>query len=189
MPRTRSLDTIRRDEQIYAMFLQKETPPKIAQHFGISTRRVLQILAAFHPEAEEDTDRAVHRARLELLYEEVQSMLVAPGYKMAPNGRLAEDGEGNLIADIGTKAEVAKVQLQVLESMRRLDARDKPQQQNVRHTHEVAQQESAAAIAREKAEAEQARLDRAEREELLALRRRVSVVPGEVVRELPAGGG
>ena len=177
MPRTKSLDNIRRDEKIYALFLQKESPAKIAERFGVTPRRVLQILASFHPEAEEDTDRAVHRARLELLYEEVQSMLMAPGYKLAPNGRLAADDDGEPIVDVGIKVEVAKVQLQVLESMRKLDARDKPQ--NVRHSHEFYAGEAKEALAAVAAQRD------AERREMEALRRNAGVVPGEVLKELP----
>ena len=177
MARPRTLANVRRDDQIYALWIQNQDPASVAEKFAISARRVLQIVAARNPEIEQDIDRAVHRGRLEILYEQVQDTITSPGYKLAPNGRYATDEDGNAVPDVGAKIEALKVQLAVLESMRRLNATDKPQKTVV--THELASQQKDAHLA---AIAEKRR---AEVREMETLRRQAGqVIPGEVVREL-----
>ena len=179
MARPRTLANVRRDDQIYALWIQNQDPAAVAERFAISPRRVLQIVAARNPEIEQDVDRAIHRGRLEILYEQVQDIINAPGYKLAPNGRFAQDENGDAVPDVGAKIEAAKVQLSVLESMRRLNATDKPQRSII--THDVAEQQKNDFLARVAAKrAEEVR-------EMEELRRQASVIPGEVVRELQAG--
>ena len=176
---------MRRDEQIYALWIQTQNPAPVAEKFGISPRRVLQIVAARNPEIEEDIDRAVHRGRLEVLYEQVQDIITSPGFKLAPNGRFAQDEDGNAVLDVGAKIEAAKVQLSVLESMRRLNATDKPQRSTV--THEVADQQRVAAMAAVTAKRQaELREQEEQRREIETLRRQAGVIPGEIIRELPA---
>ena len=75
MARPRTLANVRRDDQIYALWIQNQDPASVAEKFAISARRVLQIVAARNPEIEQDIDRAVHRGRLEILYEQVQDTI------------------------------------------------------------------------------------------------------------------
>jgi hypothetical protein len=128
----------------------------------------------------------LHRGRLETLYEEVQAVVDAPGVKLTPNGRIAEDGDGNPLMDTGAKIEALKLKLLVLESARKLDARDKAAKPPPLPPG-VAEQQMWAALAVEQQKMEGRQLAAAERAELEALRRQVTVIPGEVVRELSPG--
>ncbi len=156
MARPRTLANVRRDDQIYALWIQSQDPASVAEKFAISARRVLQIVAARNPEIEEDIDRAVHRGRLEILYEQVQDIILSPGFKLAPNGRYATDGDGEPVLDTGAKIEAAKVQLAVLESMRRLNATDKPAIRKVQFERSEAEQKMWAEIEAERRKMAQA---------------------------------
>jgi hypothetical protein len=171
--RPRTLANVRRDEQIYALWIHTQDPASVAEKFKITPRRVLQIVAARNPEIEEDIDRAVHRGRLEVLYEQVQDILNSPGFKLAPNGRFAKDEDGDPVLDVGAKIEAAKVQLAVLESMRRLNATDKPAVKKF-------QLERSEAEHRMWLEVEQ------ERRRMTEAGKVPAAVRGEVIRELPA---
>jgi hypothetical protein len=169
-----------RNDQIYAEWRSGWSLTRLAEKYSRTPQVIGRIVAAYHPDLEDDTDRALHRGRLESLYGEVQEVVEAPGWKMAPNGRLAEDADGNPLVDVGAKIEALKLKLMVLESARKLDARDKPQRSHV--TVDVARQEADAALAAIRAKIA------ADNREMEALRRQVAVIPGEVVRELPPGG-
>ncbi len=147
----------------------------LAQKYERTPQQIGRIVAAFHPDLEDDDDRALHRGRLETLYEEVQAVVDAPGVKLAPNGRPAEDADGEPLEDVGAKIEALKLKLMVLESTRKLDARDKPQKSHV--THEMAQQQASTYLAEVRAKIE------ADNREMQALRQG-AVVPGEVIREI-----
>jgi hypothetical protein len=172
-----------RDHEIYSLW-QRGTPLQLlAEQFNISPRRVGQIVAARHPEEGEDDDRSLYRGYLWRLFEEVRDLYREPGFKMSPTGRPAEDLDGNPAEDTGIKLQAAELELKVLESLRKLDARDKPQQQNLKVTHEVAEQQARASM--EEITAKKLADDERHRQELDAAR--WAVVQGEVIRELPAG--
>lgn len=177
MARPRTLANVRRDDQIYALWIQTQDPASVAAKFAISPRRVLQIVAARNPEIAEDVDRAIHRGRLEILYEQVQDIITSPGFKLAPNGRFAQDGDGEPVPDTGARIEAAKVQLAVLESMRRLNATDKPALRKVQFELSEAERQKNAAVAEA----------RREMLEIAARAGQPAVVPGEIVREVEAG--
>jgi hypothetical protein len=166
-----------RNEQIYALWKGGKSLSWLAEKFDRTPQQMGKVIAAFHPDIEDDDDRALHRGRLETLYEEVQEVVNSPGFKMAPNGRLAEGPDEEPLEDTGAKIEALKVKLQVLESMRKLDARDKPQARQLQVTHEIASSQAIADIARKRAEME-----------ALARRAGQQAIPGEVIRELPAAG-
>ena len=168
-----------RNDQIYAEWRSGWSLARLAEKYERTPQQVGRIIAGFHPDLEEDDDRALHRGRLETLYEEVQAVVNAPGWKMAPNGKLAEDEDGAPLVDVGAKIEALKLKLMVLESTRKLDARDRPQRSLV--TVDVAEQQKNAALA-----AIAAKVD-ADRRELEALRRQAAAIPGEVLKELPPG--
>ena len=165
-----------RNDQIYAEWRGGHSLAQLAEKYSRTPQQIGRIVAAFHPDLEEDDDRALHRGRLETLYEEVQAVVNAPGWKVTAVGRVAEDPEGNPLEDIGSKIEALKLKLMVLESTRKLDARDKPQRSHI--THDIAQQQADTWLADMRAKRE------AELRELEAYRRQ-GVIPGQVVRELP----
>ena len=168
-----------RNDQIYAEWRGGRSLAQLAEKYSRTPQQIGRIVAAFHPDLEEDDDRALHRGRLETLYEEVQAVVNAPGWKVTAVGRVAEDPEGNPLEDIGSKIEALKLKLMVLESTRKLDARDKPQRSHI--THDIAQQQADTWLADMRAKRE------TELRELEALRRQAGVIPGQVVRELPPG--
>lgn len=164
-----------RNDVIYAKWRGGRSLASLAEEYDRAPQVIGRIVAERHPDLEDDTDRALHRGRLETLYEEVQAVVDAPGWKLAPNGRMAEDEDGNPLVDIGAKIEGLKLKLLVLESARKLDARDKPQRKILTTEHSVAEQQMLAAI-------------EARRREMEALARKAALpatIPGEVLRELP----
>ena len=169
-----------RNEQIYAEWRSGWSLTRLAEKYSRTPQVIGRIVAAFHPDLEDDTDRALHRGRLETLYEEVQAVVDAPGWKITAVGRVAEDVDGNPLEDVGSKIEALKLKLMVLESTRKLDARDKPQRTLMRV--DIARQEADAAMAEITAKRV------AETRELEAYRRQSGrTIPGEVLAELPPG--
>lgn len=168
-----------RNEQIYAEWRSGWSLTRLAEKYKRTPQQIGRVVAVFHPDLGDDDDRALHRGRLETLYEEVQAVADAPGWKITAVGRVAEDEDGNPLIDIGAKIEALKLKLMVLESTRKLDARDKPQRTIVRH--DIADQERAEAMAAITAKRE------TELRELEAARRQLAAIPGEIVKELPPG--
>jgi Mor family transcriptional regulator len=175
--RTRSPVIAKRNDEIFAQWQRGKTLTALGEQYGISRQVVGRIVAERHPEEDEDLDRSVYRGYLWRLFDEVKDLFDAPGYKMSPTGRPAEDPNGDPAEDTNVKLQAAELELKVLESLRKLDARDRPQKSHV--TVDVAQQQANVFLAevREKIAA-----DQREKEAL----RRAAVIPGEVVRELPA---
>lgn len=171
-----------KDAQVYAAWRTgKYTLADLAEAYGLTLEDVSRILVARHPEQEDEkTGRAVMRSRLELLTIAVQEIVESPGWKLAPNGRLAEDQDGNPLVDVTARIEALKLQLNVYKNLAVLNGDEKPQRSVVRH--DVAQQEADAHLAAIRAKIE------ADNREMEALRRRAAVVPGEVLQELPRGG-
>jgi len=167
-----------KESEIYGRWKSgRYTLADLAEQYGLTPDDVSKILAARHPEQEDEkVGRAVMRSRLELLTIAIQEVIENPGYKMAPNGRLAADEDGNPVPDITAKIEAIKVQLAAYKNLEVLNGDARPQRSHV--THEIAQEQANAALAAIRAKAE------ADRREMEALRRN-AVVQGEVVRELP----
>ena len=177
MARPKSPTVAARDHEIYSLWERGVSVHDLAQQFNISPRRVGQVVAARHPEGDEDDDRSLYRGYLWRLFEEVRDLYRDPGFKLAPTGGPAKGPDGEPAEDTNVKLQAAELQLKVLESLRKLDARDRPQKSHV--THELAQQQASEALAAVAAQRD------AERREMEALRRNAGVVPGEVLKELP----
>ena len=180
MARTRSPEIQKRNDAIYARWLRGATLTSLAAEYGISRQVIGRLVAERHPEEDEDLERATYRGYLWRLFDEVKDLFDSPGFKMSPTGRPAEDPNGDPAEDTNVKLQAAELELKVLESLRKLDARDRPVKTHV--THEVAQQQASTFLAEVRAKID------ADRREVEALRRQAAVVPGEVIRELPAAG-
>lgn len=170
---------VKRNEIIYGEWLRGSSLTSLGERYSLSRQVVGRIVAAEHPEGPEDEDRALYRGYMWRLYDEVQEIGDQPGYKMQPNGRAAEDLDGNPALDTQVQVQCKDLQLKILRELRLLDARDRPQQKQLQITHELATTQAAADIALKRAEME-----------ALARRTGQQAIPGEVIaRELPAGGG
>jgi Mor family transcriptional regulator len=170
-----------KDREVYAAWRTgKYTLADLADTYELTAEDVTRIVTARHPEQQDEaTGRAVLRSRIELLTIAIQDVIENPGYKLAPNGRLAEDESGNPLVDVTTRVEAIKVQLNALKNLAVLNGDEKPARTHV--SHEIADQERAASIA-----AITARIE-ADRRELEEARRATGgrpVVPGEVIREI-----
>jgi Mor family transcriptional regulator len=175
-----------KEGQIYGAWKTgRHTLADLAEQYGLTHDDISRILAARHPEQEDEkTSRAVMRSRIELLALAMQEVIENPGYKMSAAGRLVEDVDGNPLPDISAKIEAIKVQKDIYKNLEVLNGDAKPQRTHV--THELAQQQADTWLADVRVKRE------AEVREMEALRRKAeipgNVTPGEVVRELPAGG-
>jgi Mor family transcriptional regulator len=166
-----------KEREVYAAWRTgRHTLADLAEIYDLTSEDVTRIITERHPEQkDEETGRAVLRSRLELLSIAVQEVIERPGWKLAPNGRLAEDDEGNPLVDITTRVEAIKVQVNLLKNLGVLNGDEKPTRSLV--THDIAEQQKNAAMAEITARRE------AELREMDALRR-AAVIPGEVVREI-----
>ena len=188
MARTRNPDIVKRNDVMYAEWRRGASITSIAAKNGLARQVVARIIAALHPEEEEDTDRGVFRGELWRLYDEVGELYQNPGYKLSPQGGPARGPDGEPALDTNVMVMAGELRLKTLRELRLLDARDRPAQQNIKHSHEFyvqAKDESLAALAAKKA-ADDARIR--ELEARVALQ--PPVVPGEVVSRggLPSGG-
>ena len=177
MSRTRSPAIIKRNDEIFAQWRRGKSLTSLAAQYGVSRQVVGKVVASFHPEEEEDDDGSLFRGYLWRLFDEVKDLYAVPGFKLAPTGAPARGPDGEPAEDTNVKLQAAELELKILESLRKLDARDRPQRSQV--THELAQQQATEALAAVAAQRD------AERREMEALRRNAGVVPGEVIRELP----
>jgi hypothetical protein len=171
-----------RNHEIYSLFQRGSSIMELAGQFNLSPQRIGQVIASQNPEAEEDYDRGLYRGYLWRLFEEIRDLYRNPGYKMSPTGRPAVDPDDEPALDTNVRLQAGELELKILESLRKMDARDKAAQQNIKHTHEFYEQqkdESLSALAAKKA-ADDARIR--ELEARVALQG--PVIPGEVVREL-----
>jgi Mor family transcriptional regulator len=174
-----------KDAQVYAAWRTgKHTLGDLADIYELTAEDVTRIITARHPEPkDEENGRAVLRSRIELLMVAIQEVIENPGFKLAPNGRLAEGEDGKPLVDIGARIEAMKLQLSAYERASRLEGADKQQLRKM--DTPTANEAMWAALASVKAQKE---ISDAERRELEELRQRVgNVLPGEVVRELPPG--
>jgi Mor family transcriptional regulator len=170
-----------KDREVYAAWRTgKYTLADLAESYELSAEDVTRIITVRHPEQEDErTGRAVLRSRIELLTIAIQEVIENPGYKLTPQGHLAEDEYGNPLIDVTTRVEAIKVQLSAYKNLAVLNGDEKPQRSVV--TVDVARQQAddaLAAIAAKRA---------AELQEMEALRRQAAAIPGQVVRELPPG--
>lgn len=180
MGRTPSPVVTKRNDAIFAQWQRGATLTALGEQYGISRQVVGRIVAARNPEEDEDLDRSVYRGYLWRLFDEVKDLYDAPGYKMSPNGGTAHGPDGEPAEDTNVKLQAAELELKVLESLRKLDARDRPQKRNLTIEIPEAQRQANAALAAEKARME---LTSADRRELEELRRQAGqVIPGEVER-------
>jgi hypothetical protein len=179
--RTRSPAIIKRNDEIFAQWRRGKSLTSLAAQYGVSRQVVGKVVASFHPEEDEDGERALFRGYLWRLFDEVKDLYDSPGFKLSPSGGPAKGPDGEPAIDTNTQLQAGELQLKILESLRKLDARDRPQRSHV--THELAQQQASEALAAVAAQRD------AERREMDALRRNAAVVPGEIIRELPAAEG
>lgn len=140
MPRPPSPAIAARNHEIYSHWQQGTSLAEIAKQFKITPQRVGQVIAAYHPEEDEGVDRSLYRGYLWRLFEEVRDLYRAPGYKMAPTGRPALGPDDEPAEDTNVKLQAGELQLKILESLRKLDARDKAQPKQVNVEFSVAQQ-------------------------------------------------
>ena len=187
MPRRKNPEIAVRNEVIYAKWRSGRSLVSLGEEYKRAPQVIGRIVASFHPEGDEDGERSLFRGYLWRLFDEVREVYDAPGWKMSPNGTpaMGPGPDPEPAEDVMAKIEAAKLQLQVLESLRKLDARDKAQQRQHMSEQEARDQMQAhlAGIAVAVA-GERAALEERHRLELEAVRQSVQppVVRGAVMQ-------
>ena len=74
MARPRNPALAVRIEHIYAQWKSGKSLAWLADKYQRTPQQCGRIIAAFHPDLDDDDDRALHRGRLESLYDEVQAV-------------------------------------------------------------------------------------------------------------------
>jgi hypothetical protein len=180
--RSRSPVVAKRNDEIFAAWRRGATLTDLAARHGIARQVVGRIIASYHPELEEDTDRALYRGELWRLYDQMGEVFDQPGWKMAPNGHVGVGPDGEPAVDVNAKIQAGELRLKVMDAMRKLDGRDRQQPRQVMVAVSVAEEQMRASL-----EAEAGRVAAARADLAAAAAARPGVVPGEVVRELPPG--
>ena len=175
----RSGEIALRNDQIYAEWTRNPDLPAIAAKYKITPQRVGQIIAQYHPDLETEHERALLRGSIWNLSRQVQEVIDNPGVKLGPNGRPAEDFDGNAITDLTTLVEAAKVQAGIYKQIAQLVGAEKVVPKQVQHSFDLAMQQKNDAIAAAEAKIE------ARRREMEQLAKRAGVIPGEVLPALP----
>lgn len=174
MPRGKRPDLALRNAQIYEEWVRKPDLPALAQKYGLTPQRIGQLVADFHPDLETEHERALLKGGLWNLVREIQEVIEQPGYKLAPNGHLATDDDGDPVPDTMARIEAIKVKGTAYKQLAQLVGAEKVVPRQLQVTLDVAQQEKNAAI-------------EAKRRELEELAKRAEagrVISGKVVREL-----
>lgn len=130
-----------RNEEIYARFMQGETVADLAVRYDRKPVVIGRIIKKQIPEQADDTNRALMRGRLEWLLSEMRDVINNPGVKLGPNGRPAEDFDGEPMADLTTKIEASKVFLAVLDRAAKNEGSDKQQERKIQVEHSIAHQQ------------------------------------------------
>ncbi len=170
MARPPSATVAARNHEIYSLWQHGSSLTELADQFKLSPQRIGQVVASYHPEDDEDIDRSLYRGYLWRLFEEIRELYRNPGWKMSPTGGPARDPDGDPALDTNVRLQAGELELKILESLRRMDARDRPQVKKFQFERSEAEQKMWAEI-----EAERRKIAQGERP---------AVIPGEVVREL-----
>lgn len=152
MARTRSPAVAKRNETIYSQWRRGASLTALGAEHGISRQVVARIVASFHPELEDSEDRALYRGVLWRLFDEVEAIAQAPGYKMSPNGAAAKLPDGSPATDTGVALQARELQAKIVTEMRKMDGVDRPSQKQVHVEYSIAEQAAQADIARREAE-------------------------------------
>ena len=180
MPKRRTAAVSLRNDQIYAEWIRKPDLPALAEKHGVTPQRIGQIIASYNPDLETEHERALLKGGLWNLVHEIQGVIEAPGFKLAPNGHLATDDDGEPVPDTMAKIEAIKVKKDVYKNLAQLVGAEKVQPKQLTVQFDVAHQQMQKDLEDKRRELEDARR--------AALQ--PPVVPGEVVSrgELPSGG-
>jgi hypothetical protein len=184
VPRRKDPEIAVRNEVIYAKWRSGQSLVSLGQEYQRAPQVIGRIVASFHPEEDEDDDRSLFRGYLWRLFDEVKDLYQNPGFKMAPTGRVAEGPDGEAAEDTNVKLQAAELELKVLESLRKLDARDKQAKKPMETQMAEASMWSAIRAEEQRKATEDAKRA-ADIRRLEELTRKAGVIPGEVVRELP----
>ena len=157
MARTRSPEIVKRNDEIFAQWQRGASLASLGAKYKISRQVVGRVVASYHPEEDEDTERSVYRGYLWRLFDEVRDVYDSPGYKMSPTGRPALGPDDEPAEDVMAKLEAAKLQLMVLESLRKLDARDRVQPKVMTVQFDLAHQQMQRDLEDKRRELEEAR--------------------------------
>lgn len=190
MARTKDTALAERNRRICLLRRNGFTYGEIATMEQISRVRVSQIVAAHMEELGEDEGRAELAGILEFVERKAVGLVNDPGPLMGPNGRPAEDQDGQPVPNNGIAVEGLKILTLVVEKKSRLFAWDKQPKKDPRQHFEESHAAMLAALAAERDRMESRRLAERDRAELESYRARFgTVIPGQVLAELPAAGG
>ena len=169
--KTRNPDIVKRNDVIYSEWLRGASLTDLGAKHHLARQVVGRIVAAFHPEEDEDDDRALYRGYMWRLYDEVQQIGDHPGWKMSPQGGTAYGPDGEPALDTNVQVQAKELQMKIIRELRLLDGRDRPSVKKFQFERSEAEQKMWAEIDRKRAEMED-------------LARKAGTIPGQVIREI-----
>jgi hypothetical protein len=185
---TRNASQAERNRRICLLRRNGFTYSEIAQMEDISRVRVAQVYAEHNSELAEDDGRAEIAGILEFAERKAVELINDPGYRLAPSGGLAKDGDGKPLPDKAIINEALKTLILVADRKSRLYGWDKQLLKQKMSEEEARQRaaESLTALALAVAEKNTA-IEERHRREMLELRyaAQPQVVQGEVMRPDP----
>lgn len=187
MAKTRDPAKQARNDVIYAEWLAGASLTDLGVRHHLARQVVTRIVQRRYPQGGEDDDRALFRGYMWRLYDEVQELAEAPGWKMSPQGGVSYGPDGEPALDTNVQVQAKELQLKIIRELRLLEGSDRQQTQRQK-AEEAARAEAQAHLAAmaDAIAARNAEVEARHRRELEEARRPAlpPVVPGEVVREL-----
>jgi hypothetical protein len=147
VPRPPSAAIAARNDLIYTLWRDGRSLVDISKEITdrgydkVTPQRCGQVVASFHPaDEDENTDRSLYRGYLWRLFDEIRELYDRPGYKLSPQGGPAHGPDGEPAEDTNVKLQAGELELKILESLRKLDARDRTQPRQLQVEFSIAQQ-------------------------------------------------
>jgi predicted DNA-binding protein YlxM (UPF0122 family) len=123
-----------RNRAMYSLYIKGVSIQQIADRYDVTRQRVSQVISKYSMDitGTEDESRALHYAQLEAVKDDLVGMYfepLPPRYDVKGNMLIDENGEP--VRDTDGKLNTVRELVRVSESMRKMDALDKPRRKQL----------------------------------------------------------
>lgn len=133
-----------RNRAMYTLYVKGVSIQQIADRYEVSRQRVSQVITRYASDGAltDDDSRTLHRVQLESIKDELAAMFYEPPpVTFDVKGNMLIDENGEPVRDIKLKLETAKMFVNVSESLRKMDATDKPRRKQLPQDEAMRQME------------------------------------------------
>lgn len=133
-----------RNRSMYMLYIKGVSIQQIADRYDVSRQRVSQVITKYASEGAltDDDSRALHRVQLEAVKDELVAMFFeTPPPMFDVKGNMLFDENGEPVRDMKIKMDTAATVVKVSESLRKMDATDKPRRKQLPQDEAMKQME------------------------------------------------